>query len=120
MPSSIRDIISREAASLSDQEVEYFHKTAFSLGSLAAALATGGVVGGLSGHYLGSRMSNAEREALKEQASRNALLGAGAGAATALALRKPVQGFVAPDPEDAVVLDDEEFDDLWKQRKKYR
>jgi hypothetical protein len=85
------------------------------LGALTAAL--GGV-------WAGSQYSNAtmrkELEELKKQQLQKNLLSAGLGAAAAINLRKPVQGLLAPDPEDQASLDSEEFDDIWKQRSRRR
>lgn len=116
--SSIRSIISKEAASITAAELDYTSKLAGALGYIGAGI--GGVgLGALANHLL-SAPSDAEIKRLEEEANKRAIMGAGVGALGALALRKPIQGIVAPDPEDAVYMDDDEFDDLWKQRSRYR
>ena len=118
--SAIHDMIRREAMSLSDDEVQHFAKVAgFNL-SNAGILAGGALAGFLGRHFMGDHVSDQERAELEAKANQRALLGAGIGAAGALALRKPVQGLVAPDPEDMVYMNDDEFDDLWKQRRRSR
>lgn len=116
--SSIRSIISKEASRVTTSELEYMSKVAGALGYAGVGLGGMGL-GALANHYL-SGPSDSEIKRLEEEANKRALMGAGVGALGALALRKPVQGLVAPDPEDTVYMDDAEFDDLWKQRRKSR
>jgi hypothetical protein len=118
--SSIKSIISKEAAGITADEVDYVSKVA---SNITPALLTGALglgSGLLGGYYYGSGITNTEKQELEEKATRNALLGGTVGALGALTLRKPVRGMLAPDPDDMVVLNDEEFDDLWKQRKRLR
>ena len=97
-----------------------FSKTAGT--SPLAALGGIGLLG--AGLYAGSRYSNAklqaELEELKKKQMQKNLLSAGLGAAAAIQLRKPVRGLIAPDPDDLAFIEDEEFDDLWKQRSRSR
>ena len=98
-----------------------FSKTA---GVPGIGLALGGI--GLlgTGLYAGSSYANAklqaELEELKKKQVQKNLLSAGLGAAAAIQLRKPVRGLIAPDPDDLAFIEDEEFDDLWKQRSRSR
>ena len=121
--SAVRDMIAKEASRITEEELQYTSKVAganYSLGQLLAAGAFGSLAGYGAKHYLGDSVSDQERAELEAKANQNALLGAGIGAAGALALRKPVQGLVAPDPDDMVYMNDDEFDDLWKQRRRSR
>ena len=116
--SSIKSIISKEAAGITVDEVEYVSKLASSVTPALIAGALGLGTGVLGGYAYGSGITNQEKKELEEKATRNALLGGTVGALGALSLRKPVRGLLAPDPDDMVILDDEEFDDLWKQRRR--
>jgi hypothetical protein len=121
--SAVRDMIAKEASRITEEELQYTSKVAganYSLGQLLATGAAAGLAGYAAKHYLGDAVSDQERAELEAKANQRALLGAGIGAAGALALRKPVQGIVAPDPDDMVYMNDEEFDDLWKQRRRSR
>jgi len=115
-------MIAKEASRITREELQYTSKVAgaYSLGQLIGTGALGGLVGYGVKNYLGDSVSDQERAELEAKANQRALLGAGIGAAGALALRKPVQGFVAPDAEDLARLDDAEFDDMWKQRRRSR
>jgi len=97
-----------------------FSKTAGTSG--LAVLGGLGLLGG--GLYAGSSYANAklqaELEELKKQQLQKNLLSAGLGAAAAIKLRKPVRGLIAPDPDDLAFIEDDEFDDLWKQRSRSR
>ena len=87
------------------------------LGLGALALLGGGVYAGNA--YADAKLKSELEELKKQQLQRN-LMSAGLGAAAAIKLRKPVQGLISPDPEDLTSLEDDEFNDIWKQRSRRR
>ena len=115
----IADMIAKEASRVTTKDLDnvlLFQKQSSMLTKLKDIspflLAAG------SGLGAGIMYSNAaQRDRIKEleqeQLQRN-MLSAGLGALAAIKLRKPVTGLFNPDPEDLTYLEDDEFDDIWK------
>jgi DNA topoisomerase VI subunit B len=119
----VLNLIDSEYSRVSGLEVktaEEYCKVAGALSGvvLPAVLAAGGglAAGAL---YRDSQLKKEIEELKTKNMQRNAV-SAGLGAIAALKLRKPVRGLLAPDPEDLTSLEQEEFDDIWKQRARMR
>ena len=109
--SSLTDLYKQELNSLSQDDFLMVKQAWKVPAALGLGLAAGGV-----GGYLYGGPSSADKEKARQEAIKNNLMAAAAGAGTALMVRKPVEGLLQPDPEDLQVMGQDAFDDLWKQR----
>jgi hypothetical protein len=112
--SSLTDLYKQELNSLSQDDFLRVKQAGWLLPATAAA----GI--GFAGGYLYGGPSSADKEKARQEAIKNNLMAAAAGAGTALMVRKPVEGLLQPDPEDLQVMEADAFDDLWKQRVRRR
>tara|TARA_B100000131_G_scaffold283660_1_gene291748 strand:+ start:134 stop:514 length:381 start_codon:yes stop_codon:yes gene_type:complete len=122
--SQVQQLINQELSRVTPQELELV-KTAgvsriWGLLSHPLALAAGVAGGAGIGYAVGSSSKEKELEALKADMLKRNIASAVGGGALALAARKPFQGALQPDPEDLTSIEDESFDDIWKQRTRKR
>jgi hypothetical protein len=122
--SQVQKLISQELSRITHQELELVKTAGMSrfVGLMSHPLAlAAAAVGGLGvGYSAGSSTSAKELESLKQDTLQRNLASAIGGGALALAARKPLTGVFQPAPEDLTSLENETFDDIWKQRTKRR
>jgi len=117
--SDYREILEQELSNISSDESDYICKMAGQVPLyMLPAAAGGGLLGGAVIHSLFTPdREEIERKAKENQMSNN-LLSAALGATAAWFGKPVVKGMLTPKPESTVSFSSDEFDDIWKNRRK--